>query len=93
MANVRVLDVTLYTREGCHLCDCAFECLQSALRGISHSLNVLDIDTNPEWIERYNECVPVIVINGKERFRGLVNPVLLRRILQSEGSKSSRRSR
>ena len=31
---------------------------------------------------RYDQCVPVVEIDGQERFRGRVNEVLLRRLLQ-----------
>jgi len=72
---------TLYTRQGCHLCDDALAVLQR--HGVSPRL--VDIDADPALRERYNECVPVVEINGKERFRGRVNEVLLARILAAEG--------
>jgi len=69
--------VTLYTRRGCHLCDDALAVLRQ--HGLTPRL--VDIDADPELLQRYNECVPVIEIDGKERFRGRVNEVLLARIL------------
>jgi glutaredoxin len=75
-------EVVLYTRQGCHLCEIAAELLAR------HRLEVqkVDIDQQPELRERYNECVPVVVIDGRERFRGRVDELLLRRILRgSEG--------
>jgi glutaredoxin len=70
-------DVVLYSRQGCHLCDVAAEVLAR------HNLafEVVDIDADPVLREQYNECVPVVVIDGKERFRGRVDELLLRRIL------------
>ena len=70
-------DVILYTRQGCHLCDAALAVLRR------HGLEPLlvDIDNDPVLRERYNECVPVVEIDGKERFRGRVNDVLLQRLL------------
>jgi glutaredoxin len=70
--------VTLYTRAGCHLCDEA-EALLSRY-GISPEL--VDIDANAELRNRYNTCVPVVVIDGRERFRGRVNEILLKRLLR-----------
>jgi len=72
-------DSVLYTRKGCHLCD---EALAELVR---HGLSpqVIDIDEDPELTDRYTECVPVVWIGGRERFRGRVNAVLLRRLLQS----------
>ena len=69
--------VVLYTREGCHLCEESLALLKR------HGLNprLIDIDAEPALRERYNECVPVVEIDGKERFRGRVNEVLLARLL------------
>ena len=70
--------VLLFTRTGCHLCDEAEAIL------IRHGLSPqkLDVDANPVLLERYDTCVPVVVIDGKERFRGQVNEVLLKRLLK-----------
>ncbi len=76
-------NVVLYTRRGCHLCDEALALLQR--HGLQPTL--VDIDADPVLCERYNECVPVVEIDGRERFRGRVNEVLLRRLLNSEGRK------
>jgi glutaredoxin len=72
------VNVILYTRAGCHLCDDAKTLL------LRHGLSPreIDIDQDAELRERYNECVPVVVIDGKERFRGRVDEVLLRRLLR-----------
>ena len=43
--------------------------------------SILDIDTDPGLRERFDTCVPVIEIDGKIRFRGRVDEVLLRRIV------------
>jgi glutaredoxin len=74
------MDVVLYTRAGCHLCDDAAQLLRD------HGINPrsVDVDAEPALQERYNECVPVVVIDGKERFRGRVDPILLRRILTAK---------
>ena len=72
-------ETVLYTRRGCHLCDLAHAEL------VRHGLTpeVIDIDKDPELTDRYTECVPVVWINGRERFRGRVNAVLLQRLLHS----------
>ena len=69
--------IILYTRIGCHLCDEAHQVL--AKFGLVPEL--VGIDTNPTLLERYNDCVPVVFIDGKERFRGRVDERLLRRLL------------
>lgn len=71
--------VVLYSRNGCHLCEEAVTSL------IAHGIQpeVIDIDTDPKLIEQHTNCVPVVEIDGKIRFRGRVDPVLLRRILNA----------
>jgi len=70
--------VLLFTRTGCHLCDDAEAIL------IRHGLTPqkIDVDQSPELREKYDTCVPVVVIDGKERFRGQVNEILLKRLLK-----------
>lgn len=72
--------VVLYTRQGCHLCDDALALLhQHGLRP-----RLIDIDADAELAARFTECVPVVEIDGQIRFRGRVNPILLRRLLKAE---------
>jgi glutaredoxin len=70
--------VVLYTRAGCHLCDDALEVL--ARHGLQPQ--TVDIDADPALHEQFTNCVPVVEINGKIRFRGRVNEVLLKRLLE-----------
>ena len=70
--------VILYTRQNCCLCDQAKEVLQR----YALEPELVDIDQHPDKLAEYNECVPVVEINGKVHFRGQVNEVLLRRILR-----------
>ena len=71
------MNVILYTRKGCHLCDDALKLLESY--GLQPSLQ--DIDVDEQLRERFDTCVPVVEIDGKIRFRGKVDPVLLKRLL------------
>lgn len=71
------MHVTLYTRAGCHLCDEARDVLE--MHGLAP--NAVDIDADPELCAKFTTCVPVVEIDGKIRFRGRVDAVLLRRLL------------
>jgi glutaredoxin len=75
------LRVVLYTRHGCHLCDAAWQILDEARRRHGFALEAIDVDSAAELAMRYGTCVPVVTVNGRLRFRGAVNPVLLQRIL------------
>lgn len=76
------MEAILYTRIGCHLCDVAKEILvryRIAVREV-------DIDTDAELSAElkteYDLCVPVVEIDGKVRFRGRIDEVLLKRLLR-----------
>lgn len=72
------MKIVLYTRAGCHLCEDAL----ALLRAHKQTPKVIDIDTHPELWAEYHECVPVVLVDGKVRFRGRINPVLLKRVLR-----------
>jgi glutaredoxin len=74
------VNVVIYTRKGCHLCEVAHEMLREF--GIAPTL--IDIDADSALHERFDTCVPVVEIDGKIRFRGRVNRMLLRRIVRSQ---------
>src|SRR5437588_833548 len=75
------LHFQVYTRRGCHLCDLAWGQLERARRRYGFALTAVDVDGDPELAARHGNCVPVVAVNGRVRFRGVVNPVLLRRLL------------
>ena len=59
--------------------------LKDAQRRHGFTIDEVDIDTDPELVAKYNTEVPVVAVNGKVRFRGVVNPSLLERLLIAEG--------
>jgi uncharacterized membrane protein len=54
------LEVTLYTRQDCHLCEEAQADLESLLKEIPHRLIIVDIDQDPDLVEEYGTRVPVV---------------------------------
>lgn len=73
-----MVTVTLYSRQGCHLCENAETILAGLRKELDFSLEILYIDENPELEKLYGTQVPVIHINGEhhdfykvdeERFR------------------------
>jgi hypothetical protein len=73
-------EVMLITRQGCHLCEEAKATLLAEAADLR--ITETDVDGDPALKELYGECVPVVLIDGKVRFRGRVNRVLLRRLLR-----------
>jgi len=80
IAAVRFGKVVLYTRAGCHLCDDARGVLDRYAAYLG-SITLVDIDSDPALIAKFSTCVPVVEFDGKVRFRGRVNELLLRRLI------------
>jgi hypothetical protein len=74
--------VLLYTRAECGLCEEA-AALLTAYRDYLPPVSEIDIDADPDLTSKFDTCVPVVEIDGKVRFRGRVNEMLLRRLIES----------
>ncbi len=53
------MQLILYSKPGCHLCEGLLEKLQQ-VKTIAFELEVRDITTRPEWFEAYQYEVPVL---------------------------------
>jgi glutaredoxin len=80
---VRSRQVVLFTRAGCHLCDDVHALLAKMQKRHAFSIVTVDVDDDAAAAARYGDRVPVVVIDGKERFFGRVNPALLERLLNA----------
>ncbi|KAJ3409606.1 hypothetical protein HDU80_011232 [Chytriomyces hyalinus] len=68
------IDLTLYSRKFCGLCDHARDNILSLQSDYQFNFAVKDIDAkeNKEWKEKYNYEVPVLHINDKPAFMNAV---------------------
>ena len=57
------LQVTFYTKAGCHLCEDARDMLDEIATQTSYELTEIDIRNDAEIFERYRYRIPVITIN------------------------------
>ncbi|MFP4080073.1 MAG: glutaredoxin family protein [Ectothiorhodospira sp.] len=57
--------VTLYHREGCHLCETVLEGLGALQERLDFSIQAVDIDTDPALRERFGLKIPVVAV-GEE---------------------------
>lgn len=73
-----MIEVSIYSRSNCHLCEVALETLNEIRKEIDFTITKILIDGNLELEEKYGEQVPVILINNEphdffrvdpERFR------------------------
>jgi glutaredoxin len=79
---------TVYTRRQCCCCHKAFEVLEEARKHHGFSMETVDVDSDSTLAERYGDTVPVVLVDGKVRFRGKVEPALLDRLLTAEASRA-----
>jgi glutaredoxin len=77
--------VTLYTRQGCCLCDDAKQVLAEARRRTAFDYQEVDIDADAELRRQYNDEVPVIAIDGAKAFKYRVELKDLLRRLAARG--------
>jgi glutaredoxin len=73
--------VTLYGRPGCHLCDDARAVLERVRATHPFRLQEIDIEADDELFKRYLERIPVVAVDGEERFELFVEDEALRRTL------------
>jgi hypothetical protein len=60
--------VVLYGRDGCCLCDDARQVLESVRRRVPFALETRDIEADDALFKAYLERIPVVTIDGVERF-------------------------
>ena len=73
--------VTLYARDGCHLCDDARAALERVRATHPFRLDEVDIETDDALHARYLERIPVVALDGEELFEYFVDEEALRRTL------------
>lgn len=77
-----MITIEVMTKKGCTLCDEAKEIIERVIAEIPAKLKMIDIETDPELFERYQEKIPVVLINGEESFVYRVHPITLRKKLE-----------
>jgi glutaredoxin len=76
-------DVTMYMREGCHLCEEAKAAMAPVLKALNARLQEVDIDDDPILLARYTNDVPVIFIGSNFFAQHRVDAARLRRHLEN----------
>lgn len=62
MSETQELQVTFYTKAGCHLCEEARNMLDDIASQVSYELTEIDIRSDPTIFEQYRYRIPVILI-------------------------------
>jgi len=81
-----MIEVSVYSRSNCHLCEVALEVISEIRKEFEFTISKILIDGNAELEEKYGEQVPVILINDQphdffrvdpERFRLAISRIIL----------------
>jgi uncharacterized membrane protein len=57
-----MIEVTLYIRNDCHLCEITQQDLEGLQSTIPHHLTIIDVDTDIKLVRQYGFNVPVVII-------------------------------
>ncbi|HEX2194768.1 MAG TPA: glutaredoxin family protein [Candidatus Limnocylindria bacterium] len=75
--------VTLYERDGCHLCDEARTILDGLIGPDRYQR--VDVDTRDDLVLRYGFRVPVVAVDGVDRLEAPMTAEDLRALVRSLG--------
>jgi glutaredoxin len=74
--------VVLYSRPSCHLCDVAREVLLSARQRSPFEFEEVDIERDDDLELEYGIRIPVVAVDGEERFEVEIDERELARLLR-----------
>lgn len=63
------VQVILYSKPGCHLCEVMKKEMAKADCAALYELQEINIETNADLFARYRNDIPVLMVNGVEAFR------------------------
>ena len=76
-----MVSLTLYFREGCHLCDDMAHALHQLLDAGQYRIERVDIDRDATLRERYNADVPVLCLGDEVICRHFLDRERLQQVL------------
>ena len=83
--NVPMHKITLMSKPGCHLCDDALVVIQKVVGAhVAVLIEEVDITQDLDLLEKYREAIPVVLVDGVEKFRHRVDPDALARMFYEE---------
>ena len=75
--------VTIMSKPGCHLCDRAAEVVRKVVR-VPAMIEIVDITKDQDLLAKYKDDIPVILVDGVERFRHSIDPDKLASLFMDE---------
>lgn len=75
--------VVLYSRPGCHLCDVAREAIEAVRAQVPFAFEEVDIERDEVLELEFGIRIPVVSVDGEERFQVSVDRDELARLVAS----------
>jgi glutaredoxin len=73
--------ITIMSKPGCHLCEAALKTVQGVVGAhIDCLIEDIDITQDPDLLDKYQHDIPVLLVDGVERFRHTIDPDKLARM-------------
>lgn len=77
--------ITIMSKPGCHLCEVALQTVDKVLgQRFAVIIEEVDITQDLDLLEKYRNDIPVVLIDGVERFRHTVDPDTLAKLFYDE---------
>jgi glutaredoxin len=78
-------EVTIYSREQCHLCEEALETVEAVAASVEATVEIeeVDVDADPDLAAEYGDRVPYVFVDGRPAFKFRVDESELRSRLES----------
>lgn len=73
-----MIQLRLYTRQGCHLCEEMEKVVENAALGLPVKIESIDVDLDAELAGHYGEEIPVLLVNGRKFAKFRVSEARLR---------------
>jgi glutaredoxin len=83
-----MIEVALYTKDECSLCEKAKEVILAVRREIHFDYREVDITGDEETYQEFREQIPIIFVNGRKAFKFHVTAPALAARLRRELSRS-----
>jgi glutaredoxin len=89
LAAAKPLEVTLYTRPGCHLCEEAKATIEPLLEEFGAKLREVNIEGDVVLTERYGWDIPVVFVGSRKAAKHRVERERFRRQLMEARGKNA----
>ena len=78
--------LTLYSKQGCHLCDEMKQVIDAVAARVPLTIEVVDISSDPTLMDRYGLDIPVLLIDGRKAAKHrLTEPLLEQKLERARG--------